>query len=59
MAGQWQNAQIIDLPRGYRAASGSYRGVRSGAVSTMIGAPSVDLLFTRASLRPPDEVRRI
>ena len=46
MAGQWQNSKIIDLPRGYRAASGSYRGVRIGAVSTMIGAPSVDLLFT-------------
>lgn len=45
MAGQWQEAQVVDLPRGYRAAVGSYGGVRIGAVSTSIGAPSLEIIL--------------
>lgn len=45
MAGQWDDAKIISLPRGYRAASGTYKGARIGAVSTMMGAPSLDIIF--------------
>jgi uridine phosphorylase len=45
MAGQWDDAKVIGLPRGYRAASGIYKGARIGAVSTMIGAPSLDSIF--------------
>lgn len=46
MAGQWDEAKVIDLPRGYCAAVGTYQGVRIGAVSTSIGAPSLELVFT-------------
>jgi uridine phosphorylase len=45
MASQWDDARTISLPRGYRAASGSYKGARIGAISTMIGAPSLDAVF--------------
>ncbi len=45
MAGTWDDARIVDLPRGYRAASGSYKGARIGAVSTMMGAPSLDIIL--------------
>jgi uridine phosphorylase len=45
MATQWDDAKVIGLPRGYRAASGIYKGARIGAVSTMIGAPSLDSIF--------------
>jgi uridine phosphorylase len=45
MASQWDDAKVIALPRGYRAASGKYKGARIGAVSTMIGAPSLDSIF--------------
>jgi uridine phosphorylase len=45
MASQWDEAKVIGLPRGYRAASGIYKGARIGAVSTMIGAPSLDSIF--------------
>jgi uridine phosphorylase len=45
MASQWENAKIISLPRGYRAAAGTYEGARIGAVSTMMGAPSLDIIF--------------
>jgi len=45
MAGQWDEAKVIDLPRGYRAASGIYKGARIGAVSTMMGAPSLDIIL--------------
>jgi uridine phosphorylase len=45
MAGQWDGPEIVDLPRGYRAAVGSYRGARICAVSTGIGAPSLEGVF--------------
>jgi uridine phosphorylase len=45
MADQWDKPEIVDLPRGYRAAVGSYRGARIGAVSTGIGAPSLEGVF--------------
>jgi uridine phosphorylase len=45
MAAQWDEPKIVDLPRGYRAAVGFYRGARIGAVSTGIGAPSLEGVF--------------
>jgi len=45
MAGQWDDARVIDLPRGYRAACGSFKGARIGALSTMVGAPSLDIVL--------------
>ena len=45
MASQWDDAKVIDLPRGYRAASGVFKGARIGAVSTMMGAPSLDIIL--------------
>ena len=46
MASQWTDARVITLPRGFRAAVGTFDGVRIGAVSTGIGAPSLDIIFT-------------
>lgn len=45
MASQWDEQTIISLPRGYRAAVGVYKGARIGAVSTMMGAPSLDIIL--------------
>lgn len=45
MASQWTDAQVLDLPRGYRAAVGTYKGARIGAVCTMMGAPSLDIIL--------------
>ncbi|HEV2505169.1 MAG TPA: nucleoside phosphorylase [Mesorhizobium sp.] len=45
MASQWETSEVIALPRGYRAAVGTYKGVRIGAVSTMMGAPSLDIVL--------------
>lgn len=45
MASQWDTSEVIALPRGYRAAVGTYKGVRIGAVSTMMGAPSLDIVL--------------
>lgn len=42
IAGQWDSAELIALPRGYRAAVGMFRGHRLGAVSSGIGAPSLE-----------------
>jgi uridine phosphorylase len=46
MASQWTDAEVKQLPRGYRAAVGTYCGVRLAAVSTGIGAPSLEGVFT-------------
>lgn len=46
MASQWSESQVLDLPRGARAAVGTYEGVRIGAVSTGVGAPSLEGVFT-------------
>lgn len=46
MASQWEDTKVISLPRAYKAATGTYRGVRIGAVSTAIGAPSLESVFT-------------
>lgn len=50
MASQWDDAKVIALPRGYRAAAGTYKGVRIGAVSTLLGAPSLDMVFADLAL---------
>jgi uridine phosphorylase len=46
MAKQWDDARTVNLPRGYRAAVGSFKGTRLCAVSTGIGAPSLEGIFT-------------
>lgn len=46
MAQQWNDARVVDLPRGYRAAVGTFHDARLCAVSTGIGAPSLELIFT-------------
>lgn len=46
MASQWEDATVVTLPRAYKAATGVYRGVRIGAMSTAIGAPSLENVFT-------------
>lgn len=46
MAKQWNDARVVDLPRGYRAAIGTFKGTRLCAVSTGIGAPSLEGVFT-------------
>lgn len=45
IAAQWETAELIALPRGYRAAVGTYRGQRLGAVSSGIGAPSLESIM--------------
>jgi uridine phosphorylase len=45
MATQWQQAEVVELGRGYRAAVGTYNGVRIGAVCTLMGAPSLEIIF--------------
>ena len=59
MAGQWDEARVIDLPRGYRAAVGVYRGVRIGAVSTGIGGPSFEGVFTDLARLGVDTLIRV
>jgi len=46
IANQWEETRFVDLPRGYRAAVGTFQGVRLAVVSTGIGAPSFELVFT-------------
>ncbi len=46
MAAQWEDAKVVTLPRAYKAATGVYRGIRIGAMSTAIGAPSLENVFT-------------
>ena len=46
MAGQWSDATALDLLRGQRAAVGTFDGVPIGAVSTGIGGPSFEGIFT-------------
>jgi uridine phosphorylase len=43
MAAQWDSAQEYQLPRGFRAAVGVYKGVEIAAYSSMMGAPSMEL----------------
>jgi uridine phosphorylase len=48
MASQWDEgtAKEYDLKRGYRAATGNYKGVRISATSTGVGGPSLEPPFT-------------
>ncbi|MGO4837620.1 nucleoside phosphorylase, partial [Rhizobiaceae sp. 2RAB30] len=43
---QWEDATVVTLPRAYKAATGTYKGIRIGAISTAIGAPSLESVFT-------------
>ena len=43
MASQWDQANEYQLPRGFRAAVGIYKGVEIAAYSSMMGAPSMEL----------------
>ncbi len=49
MASQWDSAVEYDLPRRYRAAVGTHKGVRIGALSHGIGAPSLECALTEAA----------
>jgi len=42
IAAQWDETRLIHLPRGCRAAVGCYRSHRLGAISSGIGAPSLE-----------------
>lgn len=46
IASQWDTAEILPLPRGYRAAVGSYRGIRLMACSSGVGGGSFEGSFT-------------
>lgn len=46
IAAQWDEAEILPLPRGYRAAVGTYRGVRLMACSSGVGGGSFEGAFT-------------
>ena len=45
MASQWEEAKVHSLPRGYKAATGRYKGARIAAVSHGIGAPSLEYVL--------------
>jgi len=59
MASQWEDANVVQLPRGYRAAVGTYKGARIGAVSTMVGAPSLDGILTDLAALGADTFIRV
>jgi uridine phosphorylase len=59
MAGQWKDAKVIDFPRGYRAAVGTYKGVRIGAMSSGIGAPSTEIIMTDLARAGADTLIRV
>lgn len=48
MAAQWDQDSVkkYDIIRGYRAATGTYKGVHIAAYSTGIGAPSLENIYT-------------
>jgi uridine phosphorylase len=45
MASQWDRGEVHQLPRGYKAATGFYRGAPIAAVSHGIGAPSLEYVL--------------
>lgn len=49
MAGQWDNAQEYPQVRGYRAAIGEYKGAKISAMTSGIGAPSLEYKLTEAA----------
>ena len=59
MASQWRNSRVLDLPRGYRAAVGTYKGVRIGAMSSGIGAPSTEIIMTDLARAGADTMIRV
>jgi uridine phosphorylase len=59
MASQWRDSRVLDLPRGYRAAVGTYKGVRIGAMSSGIGAPSTEIIMTDLARAGVDTMIRV
>ncbi|GAP21000.1 nucleoside phosphorylase [Leptolinea tardivitalis] len=49
MAGQWENAKEFPQNRGYRAALGVYQGAKISALTSGIGAPSLEYKMTEAA----------
>ena len=43
MAATWEDARELAYHRGYRSARGTYKGVPIGAISSGIGAPSLEI----------------
>jgi uridine phosphorylase len=48
MAQQWDGAREHALPRGFRAATGQFGGVALAALSSGMGAPSLELMLVEA-----------
>jgi uridine phosphorylase len=59
MAAQWTDARLFDLPRGFRAATGGYRGQRLGAIATGIGGPSLEVVLHQAAELGADTFIRV
>lgn len=59
IASQWDQAEEFALPRGYRAAVGRFRGVAIGAVSSGMGAPSLEIVLTEAVMAGATTVIRV
>ena len=49
MAKQWDQAKEIPQVRGYRAAIGLYKGAKISALTSGIGAPSLEYKLTEAA----------
>ncbi len=55
----WKGPETINLPRGFRAATGTYDGARIAALSTGVGGPSVELILSQAVLLGADTFIRV
>ncbi len=49
MASQWENSREYPQPRGYRAAIGEYKGSKISAMTSGVGAPSLEYKLTEAA----------
>lgn len=59
MAEQWDDVTDYPLVRGYRAATGRFQGHPIAAVSSGLGAPSMEMLFSEAVQCGADTVIRV
>lgn len=46
MAGQWDSGEVVQLERGYKVATGIHKGVPIAAMSSGMGSPSLEFVFT-------------
>ncbi len=61
MAAQWDEGSVnkYDLIRGYRCATGEYKGAHIAAYSTGIGAPSLENIYTTLASNGSDTFIRV